>query len=282
MRLPSAINRQSSSAKDRARGSARLCSESKETSKEAPNSDDAQSDPKESRRARKARAREEQKAEKNLQPSAQHIIAGASEDGTMSRLNPESDTGPVEHKWRLKRPAPVRFQQLVGYSEWCYRIERLSLIAYQNYVTQSRAKAVVDVSQVTQLKFRLGEGNGECFYYVGVHDDGSLVRGKPDPLYYDAFLPKGLSFKAARSGRWAVTTWSDDGGAVLQVGLSEEDLAASLDTLHLMASEAGAKASVLRRLKGGSGRRCAIVRITRAALRQLSCTDLRIAGDIFR
>jgi GTPase len=66
--------------------------------------------------------------------------------------------------------------------------------------------------------------------------------------------------------------------SVAQVGLSEEDLEASLETLHMMAAEACAKASVLRRLKGGSGRRCAIVHVTGAATRQLSCTDLRIAG----
>lgn len=32
---------------------------------------------------------------------------------------------------------------------------------------------------MTQLKFRLGEGSGECFYYIGVHDDGNLV-GLPE------------------------------------------------------------------------------------------------------
>lgn len=170
------------------------------TSEGAVTCDTASSDPKESRRARKARARADQSADKKTHPTPQDILRGSSDGSAMSRLKRESDTGPVEHKWRLKRPAPVRFQQLV-----------------------------------TQLRFRLGEGNGECFYYVGVHDDGSLV------------------------------------------GLSEGDLVASLETLHLMAAEAGARASVLRRLKGGSGRRCVIVRVTRAAARQLSCTDLRIA-----
>jgi GTPase len=26
--------------------------------------------------------------------------------------------------------------------------------------------------QITQMKFRLSEGSGECFYYLGVEDDG--------------------------------------------------------------------------------------------------------------
>ncbi len=91
-------------------------------------------------------------------------------------------------------------------------------------------------AQVTQLKFRLGEGNGECFYYLGVHDDGNLV------------------------------------------GLPEGDLASSLDTLHAMAAEVGATATVVRRLAGAGGRHCAIMRVVRAAVRRLSCTDLRIAG----
>jgi GTPase len=28
------------------------------------------------------------------------------------------------------------------------------------------------VLQITQMKFRLSEGSGECFYYLGVEDDG--------------------------------------------------------------------------------------------------------------
>ena len=47
-------------------------------------------------------------------------------------LEPESDEGNVEYKLRLKDPSTMRFQQLV-----------------------------------TQMKFRLSEGNGECFYYLG-------------------------------------------------------------------------------------------------------------------
>lgn len=89
---------------------------------------------------------------------------------------------------------------------------------------------------MTQLRFRLGEGAGECFYYIGVHDDGNLV------------------------------------------GLPESDLAASLETLHAMAAEAGAKASLVRRLAGAGGRHCAIMRLVRTTVRRLSCTDLRIAG----
>ena len=52
-------------------------------------------------------------------------------------LEPESDEGNVEYKLRLKDPSTMRFQQLV-----------------------------------TQMKFRLSEGNGECFYYLGEHAGG--------------------------------------------------------------------------------------------------------------
>ena len=51
-------------------------------------------------------------------------------------LEPESDEGNVEYKLRLKDPSTMRFQQLV-----------------------------------TQMKFRLSEGNGECFYCVGTEFD---------------------------------------------------------------------------------------------------------------
>ncbi|KAK9815416.1 hypothetical protein WJX72_003287 [[Myrmecia] bisecta] len=63
----------------------------------------------------------------------------------LALLGAENDEGNVEYKLRLKDPTPLRFQQLV-----------------------------------TQLKYRLSEGSGECFYYVGVEDDG-YPRGLPQP-----------------------------------------------------------------------------------------------------
>eukprot|EP00884_Botryococcus_braunii_P008149 jgi/Botrbrau1/17335/Bobra.0015s0081.1 len=67
------------------------------------------------------------------------------QEEAITHIEAESEEGNVEYKLRLKEPTPQRFHQLV-----------------------------------TQLKFRLSEGNGECFYYVGVEDDGYL-RGLPLP-----------------------------------------------------------------------------------------------------
>ncbi|KAK9868437.1 hypothetical protein WJX84_008279 [Apatococcus fuscideae] len=69
--------------------------------------------------------------------------SGELDDGVgdgMDYIAAEDDDGNVEYKLRLKNPSPVRFQQLV-----------------------------------TQLKFRLSEGSGECYYYLGVQDDGKLL-----------------------------------------------------------------------------------------------------------
>jgi hypothetical protein len=109
----STLRRQSSAAKDKNAKCDSRAPTSGDRWKDDGTSGTAQSEEKESRRSRKARARAEQKAEKKLHPSPQEILSGASDDSTVFRLNRESDTGPVEHKWRLKRPAPVRFQQLV-------------------------------------------------------------------------------------------------------------------------------------------------------------------------
>ena len=62
-------------------------------------------------------------------------------------LEPESDEGNVEYKLRLKDPSTMRFQQLV-----------------------------------TQMKFRLSEGNGECFYYLG--EPGASMQEEPVILPY--------------------------------------------------------------------------------------------------
>ncbi|KAK1867451.1 hypothetical protein I4F81_009958 [Pyropia yezoensis] len=52
-------------------------------------------------------------------------------------LEPEDDEGAVEYKWSLVQPPPARFLELV-----------------------------------TQMKYRLLEGSGECIYEIGVADDG--------------------------------------------------------------------------------------------------------------
>lgn len=58
-------------------------------------------------------------------------------NNTNGDLLPEDDEGAIEYKWRLVNPSPDRFIQLV-----------------------------------TQLNFRLSEGNGEAIYELGVEDNG--------------------------------------------------------------------------------------------------------------
>lgn len=62
-------------------------------------------------------------------------------------LEPEDDEGAVEYKWSLVQPPPARFLELV-----------------------------------TQMKYRLLEGSGECIYEIGVTDDGRARGLSPDAL----------------------------------------------------------------------------------------------------
>ena len=54
-------------------------------------------------------------------------------------MEKENDEGNIEYKWKLVNPTNERIEKLK-----------------------------------TQMKFRLNEGKGECFYYIGVMDDGTL------------------------------------------------------------------------------------------------------------
>ncbi|KAL0047701.1 hypothetical protein WJX82_009826 [Trebouxia sp. C0006] len=114
----------------------------------------------------------------------------------------ENDEGNVEYKLRLKEPncSPVRFQQLV-----------------------------------TQMKYRLAEGNGECFYFIGVEDDG---------------YPRGLT---------------------------QTDMDISLATLRAMSEEVHAATTLLRKAAGTRKRQCAIVRVHKLCVDDVTYTDLRIA-----
>lgn len=62
-------------------------------------------------------------------------------------IRPENDEGAVEYKLKLYRTRGPRFEQLV-----------------------------------TQLRFRLSEGNGVAWYYLGVMDNGHLIGLSPDEL----------------------------------------------------------------------------------------------------
>jgi GTPase len=64
---------------------------------------------------------------------------------------------------------------------------------------------------ITQMKFRLREGNGTCFYEIGLEDSGN-------PL-----------------------------------GLNEEELKQSLDTLHYMTEQIGAEMTILNYHQGKQG-----------------------------
>lgn len=62
-------------------------------------------------------------------------------------IRPENDEGAVEYKLKLYRTRGPRFEQLV-----------------------------------TQLRYRLSEGNGVAWYYLGVMDKGHLIGLPPDEL----------------------------------------------------------------------------------------------------
>ena len=69
----------------------------------------------------------------------------------------------------------------------------------------------------------------------------------------------------------------DDGS---RRGLDSADLEQSLATLHKMAEEARAAAALVRLLPGNrAGRRCAIIRVHRLCVPDVTYTDLRIAGE---
>ena len=108
-------------------------------------------------------------------------------------LTKEEDDGNVEYKLRLKVPTTVRFQQLVRSPPMCNqsspaRLTRLGPARLPAYMSQSamvwcrfhgtallhalaprsvQTSCAGVIQQVTQLKYRLSEGNGECFYYIG-------------------------------------------------------------------------------------------------------------------
>ncbi|KYQ88647.1 GTP-binding protein 1 [Tieghemostelium lacteum] len=101
----------------------------------------------------------------------------SSVDNTVENLKPEVETGNIEYKLKLVNPTPDRFEHLLS-----------------------------------QLMYRIGEGQGEAIYELGVEDDGTAV------------------------------------------GLSDEELNASLDTLKEMASRINADLTVLRERNGTNGK----------------------------
>jgi GTPase len=126
---------------------------------------------------------------------------------TFPSLSPSSliQEGNVEYKYHLLAPCEARLQHLI-----------------------------------TQLKWRLQEGQGEALYEIGVSDDGTCR------------------------------------------GLSEADLAASLETLNKMAAALSATATVIRRLQGKEGYIAEV--LVRQACSDGDFIDVRIAvvGNVDR
>ena len=67
-------------------------------------------------------------------------------------MNPESDTGNVEYKLSILSKTPERLEELA-----------------------------------TQMRYRLNQGNGECFYIIGVKDNGN-IEGITEDEYLDTHL----------------------------------------------------------------------------------------------
>ena len=91
-------------------------------------------------------------------------------------LEAEDDEGNVEYKLRLKQPNPVRFQQLVSFSVCRISPDERAKGSWMKLSIShdtSRNDGIDGTSQhawlmqVTQMQYRLSEGNGECFYYLG-------------------------------------------------------------------------------------------------------------------
>ena len=62
-------------------------------------------------------------------------------------------------------------------------------------------------------------------------------------------------------------------------GLTQADMDTSLATLHAMADEVHAATTLLRKAAGTRKRHCAIVRVHKLCVDDVSYTDLRIAGE---
>ncbi|KIZ03296.1 GTP-binding protein 2 [Monoraphidium neglectum] len=88
----------------------------------------------------------------------------AGRDPSVSSLDPEVEEGNVEFKLMISTSNPIRYEQLV-----------------------------------TQMKYRLAEGRGEAFYYIGVEDDGYPCG--LDPQQLDASLATLRRMAAALGAR---------------------------------------------------------------------------------
>eukprot|EP00871_Galdieria_phlegrea_P002614 jgi/Galph1/3353/GphlegSOOS_G2044.1 len=86
------------------------------------------------------------------QPTWKHETQDEKVNECLPALDPENDEGFVEYKWSLHNTSPQRFAQLV-----------------------------------TQLKFRLLEGQGEAFYEIGVTDNG-ILKGLPQDKLNSSLL----------------------------------------------------------------------------------------------
>ena len=83
-------------------------------------------------------------AETDPEPTKQQHVHRQSRLQFDRQLTAEDDEGSVEYKWRLTNVTAMRFEHLV-----------------------------------TQMRFRVAEGSGQCLYELGVEDDG-VAKGLPD------------------------------------------------------------------------------------------------------
>ncbi|GLC40915.1 hypothetical protein PLESTF_001055800 [Pleodorina starrii] len=114
-------------------------------------------------------------------------------DHSVACLEQEDGEGNVEYKYRIKDPHPVRLQQLV-----------------------------------TQMKYRLSEGDGECFYYIGIEDNG---------------YPKGLEP-------------AELDGSIATLHRMADHLGAFVTLLHYLPAAWGRRAALLRVANGTAQEAC--------------------------
>lgn len=122
------------------------------------------------------------------------------------------------------------------------------------------------------MKYRLAEGNGECFYFIGTLPQQTLMLDCT--LMLACMLVHGQPHACLEGGHEYAGV-EDDG---YPRGLNQADMDTSLATLRAMAEEVHAATTLLRRAAGTRKRHCAIVHVHKLCVDDVTYTDLRIAG----
>jgi hypothetical protein len=176
----------------------------------------------------------------------------------------EVESGQIEYKLRLLDPTPTRFQQLVSN---CHpRAAACAGCSWKRMRTDGSAESggctsppFSNVTLPYSADFHIRLGTGPCTF--------ACLPAQVTQLNWR--LSEG-------SGQCLYALGVEDNGHPR--GLDSGDLRASLEVLQAMAAEVGAEAEVLQTPPGtADGRRCAVVRVTRAAAPALNYDDLRVA-----